>query len=172
MTTPLPGAPGRPGRPGRATGPRRGRWLLAGLLLLPVLELYVLIQVGHLIGAWATIGLVVLGVVVGVRVVTWTGRSAFTALRERLDAGAVPDGRHAGDAALVMLGGLLLAFPGFVTDVAGLLLLAPPTRSLARRAVRRAARGRVATVTVRGVGTPTSRPDVVRGEVVDGEVEE
>ncbi len=154
--------------------PRRGRWVLALLLLLPVVELAVIVQVGHLLGVWPTVGLVVLGTVVGLQVVTRTGRSAFEALTARLATGAAPDGRQAGDAALVMLGGLLLAFPGFLTDVAGLLLLLPPTRSLARRGAARAARGRVSTVTVRHVGPP-GRPaagpqdGVVRGEVVDGD---
>jgi UPF0716 protein FxsA len=152
--------------------------LVVAFLLVPVVEIYVIIQVGQEIGAVPTVVLLVLESLLGAWIVTREGRSAWTRLREATYSGRLP-GRELADAALVLVGGTLLLTPGFITDIVGFFCVLPPTRPLARRALiwlvaRRAARvvGRstVTFTTMSRGGTPgQSRPEsgrVVRGETV------
>ena len=114
--------------------------LVVLFLVVPALELYVLIQVGQAIGALATVLLLVADSLLGAWLVRREGRAAWRALRQALDERRLP-AREVTDGALVVLGGSLLLTPGFVTDVAGVLCLLPPTRALLRRLlVRRVAR--------------------------------
>ncbi len=99
---------------------------------LPLVELYVLIQVGELIGVLPAIGLLLAVSILGGWLVRREGARAWQAFRTATGEGRVP-GREVADGALVMLGGALLLTPGFVTDVFGLLLLLRPTRALLRR---------------------------------------
>ncbi len=121
-------------RSGRA--PRRRRWvslaLVVAFVVMPIVEIYVLIQVGQVIGGWWTVLLLVLGGVVGSWLVRREGARAWRALQEALRRGAVP-GREIADGALVLVGGTLLLTPGFVTDALGVLLVLPLTRPLWRR---------------------------------------
>jgi UPF0716 protein FxsA len=108
--------------------------LLLFLLLIgvPVLEIYVIIQVGDAIGALPTVALFVATSLLGVRLVRSQGRRVVRNFRDAIAAGRPPT-REALDGALVFTGGALLIAPGFVTDVFGAALLAPPARSLIRR---------------------------------------
>lgn len=172
---------GTPGSGGR----RRGRSPVLALLALvflvvPLVELFVLIQVGEVIGAWPTIGLLVLSAVVGGWLVRREGRRAWQALTTALQSGRMP-ARELADAGLVLVGGVLMVAPGFVTDVVGILLVLPVTRPLARAALtgmvtrRLLAAGGASYAPGRGGTTNGPRPprgtrpdgDVVRGEVVD-----
>ncbi|QFG26745.1 FxsA family protein [Actinomadura sp. WMMB 499] len=105
--------------------------LVLAFLLLPVLEIYVIIQVGGLIGAWPTVALLVAESLLGAWIVRREGRRAWRALQETFGRGALPD-RELADAALVLIGGTLLLTPGFVTDVVGFAFVLPFTRPLAR----------------------------------------
>ncbi len=150
---------------------------MVGLLLGIILELVVDIEVGHLIGAgWTLLALLVIAVVGGY-VVRREGAAAWRELNQALREGRSPSRRLA-DAALVLLAGLLLIVPGFLTDVLAVLLLLP-TRALARRPLERAL-GRAAAnrVTLVGGAFPggfggfggfgrAGGGDVVTGEVVD-----
>ena len=118
------------------------------LLLLfvgvPILEIYLILQVGSLIGVVPTVVLLVLESVLGAWLVKREGRRAWEALRTAVRTGSLP-GRELADAALVLVGGTLLLTPGFATDVVGFFFVLPVTRPLARRALtaviaRRAAR--------------------------------
>jgi UPF0716 protein FxsA len=108
--------------------------LLLFLLLIgiPVLEIYVIIQVSDAIGALPTVALLVATSLLGVRLVRSQGRRVVSNFRDAIAAGW-PPAREALDGALVVTGGALLVAPGFVTDVFGATLLAPPTRALIRR---------------------------------------
>lgn len=106
--------------------------ILALLLLLPVLEILVIIGVGSAIGAWPTALLLVAVSLAGAWLVRREGRRAWRALRESLSTGQLPD-RELAETPYLMAGGVLLLVPGFLTDVAGLLLLLPFTRPFARR---------------------------------------
>jgi UPF0716 protein FxsA len=107
---------------------------------MPILEIYVIIQVGQAIGALPTIGLLVVDSLVGAWLMRSQGRIVWRRFTEALEAGR-PPAREVLDGALVIVGGALGLAPGFVTDAFGLFLIAPPTRAIVRRAlVRRLAR--------------------------------
>lgn len=108
--------------------------LLVAFLLVPIVEIYVILQVGHLIGAWPTVALLIAESVLGAWIVRREGRRAWRALTRTFREGGLPD-RELADAALVLVGGVLLLTPGFVTDVLGFLFVLPFTRPLVRWAV-------------------------------------
>lgn len=112
--------------------------LLLFLLLigLPVLELYVIFQVGEAIGFALTLLALLATSVVGVKLIRSQGRLVLRRALDELAAGR-PPAREAIDGALVFVGGVLLIVPGFVTDIFGLLMLAPPTRAILRALVLR-----------------------------------
>jgi UPF0716 protein FxsA len=121
--------------------------LVLALLVLPIAELYVIVQVSAQIGFWNTLGIMVLVAVAGAWLIRHQGTKAWIRFNEQIARGQVPT-RELLDGVCIVLAGLLLITPGFLTDVAGLLLLLPPTRALARavlvRRVRRSqAAGRV-----------------------------
>jgi UPF0716 protein FxsA len=103
------------------------------LLLLfvgvPLLELYLLIQVGSEIGALATIGLSILTAVLGTLLVRVQGFSVLLRVRGMLDRGEVP-ALEVLDGAVLLIAGIMLLLPGFITDALGFLLLIPPLRRL------------------------------------------
>jgi UPF0716 protein FxsA len=110
--------------------------ILALFILVPMVEIYVIIQVGHAIGALDTIALLVLVSLVGAWLTRHEGFVVLRRLRAQIDAGRAPTGELI-DGALVLGAGVLMLTPGFVTDVVGLLVLFPPTRALLRRYLRR-----------------------------------
>lgn len=116
--------------------------LVLAFLLMPIVEIYVIIQVGQAIGAWPTVALLVAESLLGGWIVRREGRRAWRALQETLQRGVMPD-RELADAALVLVGGVLLLTPGFVTDVFGFLFVLPFTRPLVRTALARYAARRV-----------------------------
>ena len=111
------------------------------LVLWPIAELAAAIAVAHAIGVLLTVILLVAGWPIGTWLMRAEGRTALRRFRGAIAAGRPPAG-EAVDGALVLLGGPLLIVPGFITDVFGLTLLAPPVRHLAGRFVVRHARSR------------------------------
>ncbi len=109
---------------------------------VPLLELYVILQVGQAIGALWTIALLVLSSLIGTALLRSQGRSTWRRFRAALTSGR-PPARETIDGALVIVGGALMLAPGFVTDALGALLLLPPTRAVARRGIVRHARSRL-----------------------------
>jgi UPF0716 protein FxsA len=101
-------------------------------LAVPILEIWVIIQVGQAIGALPTIALLVADSIFGAWLMRSQGRIVWRRFNEALAAGRVP-AREVLDGALVIFGGALQLAPGFVTDVFGLLLVLPPTRAIVRR---------------------------------------
>jgi UPF0716 protein FxsA len=145
---------------------RRGRWgwlLLAAVVLLPFVEIYLIIQVGQAIGAGWTLLLLIAGCVLGAWLIAHEGRRAWRILSTTMASGQMP-GRELADKALILVGGVLLLIPGFVTDVLALFLILPFTRPLARRGL-----GRVVSRRFLDGQSPGPGPQgpVVRGEVVD-----
>jgi UPF0716 protein FxsA len=106
------------------------------LVLWPLAELFVIIKVSEAIGFLWMLLLLIVSWPIGSRIIRHEGRAALRRLRDALEAGRAPTNEVL-DGALVLVGGLLLLVPGFITDIIGLLLLLPPTRALARRAVLR-----------------------------------
>ena len=117
--------------------------LIAAILLLPIAELYVIIQVGQAIGLIPTLAILVLDGFVGAALARSQGRAAWERFNRALASGRVP-ARETFDGAMIILGGALLVAPGFITDVFGFALLLPPTRALLRTGVARMARRRMA----------------------------
>jgi UPF0716 protein FxsA len=161
---------------------RRPRWLryvFLALLLVPIVEILVIIQVGRVIGGWPTFGLLVLESLLGAWLVRREGGKAWRALSEALQTGKMPS-RQLADAALVLVGGTLLLTPGFVTDIFGFFFILPVTRPIARRFLEAAVARRLLgawTVVGRGgagpfgAGPSGSGPDAGSGPtVVPGEV--
>lgn len=102
-------------------------FVAAIFLIVPILEIYLLIQVGTVIGAGWTIALVVLTAVIGVQLLKMQGFSTLTRARQKMDSGELPAQEMLEGMALVVAGALLLT-PGFFTDGVGFFLLFPPTR--------------------------------------------
>ena len=153
-----------------STTRRRRRWLPLALfvafVVVPLVEIYVVIQVGQAIGPWWTIGLLVLDSMIGAWLVKREGRRAWQALRAALDSYR-PPAKELADGALILIGGTLLLTPGFATDVVGFLLVLPFTRPIFRRALSAYVGSRLS-VAVAGRSRPRPASDtVVRGEVVE-----
>lgn len=104
---------------------------IALLILWPVAELLVAIEVAHAIGVLATIVLLIAGWPIGSWALRSHGRAAWRRLSAAVSEGRTPT-REVVDGALLLAGGLLLMIPGFITDVLGGLLLLAPTRALMR----------------------------------------
>ena len=157
-----------------------GWLLLVAFVVVPLLEIFVLIQVGQVIGAWWTILLLIADSILGTWLIRREGGRAFAALRSALNSGQMP-AKELADGALILIGGTLMLSPGFVTDLLGILLILPFTRPLARRALtgvvtrRLVGAGAAAYMSRPGANQPGNQqrphpnPDgsVVEGEVVD-----
>lgn len=111
-------------------------------IVLPIAELWVIIEVGQAIGVLPTLALLVLDGFVGAALARSQGRTVWQRFNRALSEGRVP-ARETLDGAMIILGGALLLAPGFITDVIGFALLLPPTRALLRGFVARLARRRV-----------------------------
>ncbi len=116
--------------------------ILSVVIGLPILELYVIIRVGEAIGPLWTVLALTCTSLIGVRLVRSQGRAVLRDFSAAIAAGR-PPAREALDGALVFVGGTLLIVPGFVTDILGALLLAPPSRALIRGQIIRHYAGRV-----------------------------
>jgi UPF0716 protein FxsA len=140
--------------------------LLLAFILVPLAELWVIDWVADRLRLLPTLGLLLAVSIVGAWVVKREGRAAWDRFREalgqRIPAVEVVDG------ALVLIGGTLLLTPGFITDAVGLLLVLPPSRAVANRAVRSRVRASF------GLGTaPRATPRTAESEeAVDVEVVE
>jgi len=100
-------------------------------IVVPLVELYVIIQVGQQIGALPTIAILVADSILGAVLWRAQGRAVWRRFDAALGAGR-PPGREVLDGVLVIFGGALLLTPGFISDIFGLLLLLPPTRAVVR----------------------------------------
>ncbi len=103
-------------------------------LIVPLLEIYILIQVGQVIGALWTVFFVVLTAVIGIQLLKQQGLSTLMRAQQKLSTGELPAEEMLEGFALVIAGAFLLT-PGFFTDAFGFLLLIPPTRKLMIRAL-------------------------------------
>ena len=138
-------------------------------IVIPLAELYVILQVGEAIGAPLTVFLLALDSVVGAALLRSQGRAVWTRFSQSMNAGKVPH-QEVLDGVLVIFGGAFLITPGFLTDIVGILLLLPPSRAVARRAVTGLAK-RNFVVRMVSFGAAARRPPDydVEGTVVDRE---
>ncbi len=151
-----------------------GWLLLVAFVVVPIVEIYVIIQVGQVIGPWWTILLLVADSIFGTWLIRREGGRAWGALRSALESGRMP-AKELADGALILVGGTLMLAPGFVTDAFGILLILPFTRPVFRRLLTGVVTRRLV---VMGPAPGRTRPPgpgpqgpVVPGEVVDDDPE-
>jgi UPF0716 protein FxsA len=106
-------------------------FLVIAFIVVPLVELYVIIQVGGAIGVGPTIALLLIDSLLGAFLLRHQGRSAWVAFNRALAESRVP-AKEVLDGVLIIFGGALLLTPGFITDILGLVLLIPPTRAIVR----------------------------------------
>lgn len=154
--------------------------LLAFFLVLPFLEVWVAIQVAGVIGGFATLLLIFAMSALGVVLLRREGTTVWRKANEEMAAGRPPTTQLL-DGVLVLVGGISLVVPGFITGVFGLLLLFPPVRALlrpvmlawfTRRAARAARSGAMRGVFVHSVVDAEGRvrtESTTFGDVVDSD---
>ena len=169
----------------------RWRLILAGVLLIPLIEIAVFVAVGETVGYGWTLLAMLATSVLGFAVVRTESRRSFERVREAMQTGDVR-ASGASDGGLRLAGGFAMLMPGFVTDLAGLVLLIPPVRRVIRTLLLqrfvaqvspematvmfgprrvRARRGRAhSTAGWAGGGGPVIDGEVIEGQVIDGDV--
>jgi UPF0716 protein FxsA len=105
--------------------------LVVLFIVVPIVELYVIIQVGQLIGVLPTLALLLADALLGSLLLRHPGRGAWRRFNAALAERRFP-GREVADGLMIAIGGTLLLTPGFVTDIVGLIFLIPPTRAIVR----------------------------------------
>jgi UPF0716 protein FxsA len=151
-------------------------YLFAAFVIIPILEIALLIRVGGWIGVWETVGLVVLTAIVGTALLRAQGFQILARAEATMARGGFP-ARELFDGICVLIAGVLLLTPGFVTDAVGLALLVPGLRAVVGRGIWRAMSrsGTVRTHLHFEAGYETegdaNGPDV-KGEILEGEYTE
>lgn len=107
-------------------------------IVLPLLELYVIIQVGGAIGVVPVLLLLLADGFIGAALARSQGRQVWVRFNETMAVGRIP-AREILDGAMIMFGGALLLSPGFITDILGIFLLVPPGRAAMRGFLKRSA---------------------------------
>ncbi len=143
--------------------------LVAALVLVPIVEIWVLLQVGQQLGVLPTVVLLVTMSLLGAYLLRREGARTWRAFRTALASGRLPAAEVA-DGALVIFGGALLLTPGFATDTFGLLCVLPPTRAVLRRLLTRQVARRLTVGAVLGGARGASSRRRPSDTVVDGEV--
>ncbi len=109
--------------------------LFLAFTLIPIIELYLLIEIGTIIGALNTVILVIATGFAGAWLARLQGMQTMIRVRSSLQQGIMPT-EELMDALLIFMAGIVLLTPGFITDAAGLLLLIPETRNHFKRFLR------------------------------------
>ena len=148
---------------GRRTRPI-GLILLTGLIVVPLAEIAVLIEVGGWLGLGPTLALIILTAVIGAWMLRRQGVAVLRRAQQQMQQGGMPILKVFEGFCLVIAGALLLT-PGFLTDTAGALLLLPPVRAFLYRRVCRRLEEQVA-------GAPPQDGGPARAPVIDAEFEE
>jgi UPF0716 protein FxsA len=102
--------------------------------ILPIVEIAILINVGEQIGGWYTLAIVILTAFAGAHLVRQQGLSTLMQAQQKMQAGTMP-GQEMAEGLLLVIAGVLLVTPGFVTDGIGFLLSLPMTRPLIAKGI-------------------------------------
>lgn len=142
-------------------------FLFIAFITVPIAEIAVFLEVGDIIGFWPTIGIVVLTAFAGTVLLRQQGLATLRKAQASLEQNRFPID-EVFDGVCLLVAGVLLLTPGFVTDAVGLLLFVPPARAVLRRLMARfiATRG---TVEIHAAGRP---PDWGGGTTIDGEFQD
>ncbi len=133
-----------------------GLYIIAAIILLPLIEIAVFIWVGGLIGVLPTILLTIITALAGTVMLRQQGLSLLTRMQSELDPGRAP-GSEVMQGAMIVLASIFLLIPGFVTDAIGLLLFIPPVRQALANFI--IARSNVVIVQGGQTGQGGGRPD-------------
>ncbi|SPF28227.1 hypothetical protein POI8812_00525 [Pontivivens insulae] len=136
-------------------------WIFLALLIVPLIEIGLFIQVGGLIGLWPTLATVVLTAIAGTWLLRLQGSGTLRRLQDILREGGDPRGPLA-HGALILVAGIVLLTPGFFTDAIGFLLLIPPVREIVIRELAKR-------ITVQSAAQPQSAGRGHTDDVVDGD---
>ncbi len=111
-------------------------YLILLLTVVPAVELYVLIKVGQMIGAMNTLAVIVMTGVLGAGLARYQGFQVLQKIQINLNRGIMPTDEMI-DGLFILIGGLVLLTPGFITDAMGFCLLLPATRQFIRWLAKR-----------------------------------
>jgi UPF0716 protein FxsA len=132
-------------------------FLVLVFVVAPLVELAVIVQVAGTIGAFNTIGLLVVVSLVGAWLARREGIGVVRRIQAALDRGQMPSAEVA-DGGLILFAGALMIAPGFVSDALAILLLLPPTRALVRGPLMRYVGRRSRVTVMSGNGWRGGRP--------------
>ena len=116
--------------------------LLILFVLVPVTELYILIEVGKKIGSLTTIGIIILTGIIGAYLVKGQGFMILKKIQNDLNEGIMP-GDSLIQGAIILAGGILLLTPGFVTDIIGFIFLIPVSRRVVKKYLLKWLKGKI-----------------------------
>ena len=111
------------------------RVLFVFFVIVPIIEISVLMHVGQWLGAWPTIAIVILTAWLGAKYVRQQGLATLQSVQAKMAQGEMPSGEII-TGVMLLIAGVLLVTPGFVTDFFGLSLLVPTLRSALIKAVQ------------------------------------
>ena len=142
--------------------------------ILPIIEIAVLVNVGEQIGGWNTVAIVIATAFLGAHLVRQQGLHTLLNAQQKMHTGMLP-GQELAEGLLLVIAGILLVTPGFITDILGLLLCLPVSRPAIARALLKQ-------LSVRVVNTHSqhshfhyqqdfSRRDASDGDIIEGEYE-
>lgn len=112
------------------------RTLFLLFIILPIIEIALLMEIGSLLGFWTTLGIIVLTAWVGAKKVREQGIATMHSVQEKMNQGEMPSDEIVAGL-MLLVSGVLLVTPGFVTDIIGLTLLVPAARSAIAKAVKK-----------------------------------
>ncbi|MFA7430473.1 MAG: FxsA family protein [Rhodospirillaceae bacterium] len=135
--------------------------ILSLFIAVPVIEIAVFIKVGGILGLWPTIALVLLTAIGGISLMRAQGLATLQRAQASIERGEAPL-REVFDGACLLIAGMLLLTPGFVTDTLGLILFLPPVRSAVFNWLGGAVRA--GKIHVRGGGFGQHRPGPPPGQ--------
>lgn len=116
--------------------------ILILFIVVPVTELYILIEVGKKIGSLTTIGIIILTGIIGAYLVKSQGFMILRKIQNDLNEGIMP-GDSLIQGAIILAGGILLLTPGFVTDILGFIFLIPVSRNIFKKYLLKWLKGKI-----------------------------
>jgi UPF0716 protein FxsA len=111
-------------------------------IAIPVVELYILIEVGKKIGSLTTIGIIILTGILGTYLIKSQGFMILRKIQNDLNEGIMP-GDNLIQGAIILLGGVLLLTPGFITDITGFIFLIPAGRKIVKKYLWKWLKGKI-----------------------------
>ena len=140
--------------------------LVVMLVAIPILEVWLLIKVGQQIGLLPTVLILIAQAIIGALLMRHEGSRAWKALNDAFTKGRVPTGELA-DAALILVGGVLLMLPGFLTDILGFVFLLRWTRPVARKIIAFFVARRINRLGIPVMRARMDTDNLIEGETVD-----